>query len=124
MREDTITPLTKPWVLAGGFLPAAGSPALAYSLRPSPGSCSLGAKVWMILGAWELSEGETRKIVGAGVPAEIWGGKREQGLGRCFKPARKTGVLDRPEVGENRGTTDGREQKSEGKGTWDLGLGR
>lgn len=69
MRENTITPLTKPWVLAGGFLPTAGSPALAYSLRPSPGSCSLGAKVWMILGAWELSEGETREIVGAGVPA-------------------------------------------------------
>lgn len=61
--------------------------------------------------------------MGAGVPAEIWGGKREQGLGRCFKPARKIGVLDKPEVGENRETTDGREQKSEGKGTWDLGPG-
>lgn len=124
MQEDTVTPLTKPWVLAGGFLPAAGSPALASNLSPAPGSCSLGAKVWMILAAWELSEGKTREIVGAGVPAEIWGGKREQGLGRCFKPAGKTGVLDRPEVGENRRTRDCREQKSEGKGTWDLGLGR
>lgn len=68
----------------------------------------LGAQVRMVVGACEKCAGEPR---GSRVLGNVRGGGRAEGLGSGFKPIRKTGALGRPEVGETKVTTEGREQK-------------
>lgn len=96
-------------LLAGSS--TAGSPALASDARLRPGKLWLrreGMDGSQRLRPWCGRDSEDRECWGS---EEIWRGVEAEGLGSCFKPTRKTGVLGRLEVGKTRGTTESREQK-------------
>lgn len=93
MQDDAVTLLTKPWVLAGGFLPLPEVLPLLPAQGPAPGSCGWGAKVWMIRGAWERSSGGTREAGGVRCRGRSGDGRRRKNWGASSIQPGKNWVL-------------------------------